>query len=77
MGSRDEPNVSGRYEHMFEGKKKRGFMKNNRDPFKEEIKSSSSLSSHKYPIERKDIDRKDINVVIMNHGDVDRRMNCW
>jgi hypothetical protein len=40
-------NPTGRYEHTFEGKKNRGFIQNNRDPYKEEIKKISPPHPHK------------------------------
>ena len=43
-------NPTGRYAHMFEGKEKRGFIQNNRDPYKEEIKIPPP-----YPHKRKNI----------------------
>jgi hypothetical protein len=63
---------------------KKIYPKNNRDLYKEEIiippphpheRKNINYFPHskdKYPIER-----KNINVVMMNHGDVDRRTNCW
>ncbi len=43
-------NPTGRYEHMFEGKVRKKFIQNNRDPYKEEIKIPPP-----YPHKRKNI----------------------
>ncbi len=70
--------------YLKERGEKKIYPKNNRDLYKEEIiippphpheRKNINYFPHskdKYPIER-----KNINVVMINHGDVDRRTNCW